>query len=246
MNILTYGKDERVELCAAMLGSLEREGRVMLLPVPTSRDGEHIAGCDIPLTEPLREMSADTTVIGYNIPEILRTGCAERFVDLAHDEAFLEENARLTAIGCVGYILSTSKKAPPDQRIGVAGYGRIGRELLRYLLFFGASVRVYTSRESVRRSLAAMGVESTLARYGEGADISGLDIFINTAPAPLLTEESCKAAKSSRIIELASGENIPKCAEVERLMSVPARVYPKSSARLYYECALRALGGGKG
>lgn len=244
MNILTYGVDERVELCAAMLGSHPSDSSIMLLPIPTSRDGEHISGTEIPLSEPLREMTEDMTVVGYDIPEILRTGCAERFLDLSRDEEFLEENARLTAEGCVGYILSTSKRVPSEQKIGIAGYGRIGRALLRYLLFFGANVRVYTSRECVRRSLAESGVESRLARYGERADISGLDIFINTAPSPLLSEEDCRAARGCRIIELASGDNIPSCASPERLMSVPARVYPKSAARAYFNAVVRAIGGG--
>ena len=244
MNILTYGVAERVELCAAKLGSLSSEASVMLLPFPTSRDGVHISGTQIPLSEPLREMTEDMTVVGYEIPEILRTGCAGRFIDLSRDEEFLEENARLTAEGCVGYILSTSKSAPRELKIGVAGYGRIGRALVRYLLFFGAEVRVYTSRESVRHLLAEAGVGSRLARYGEGADISGLDIFINTAPSPLLTEEDCRAARGCRVIELASGDNIPSCASPERLMSVPARVYPKSAASAYFSAVVRAMGGG--
>ena len=51
------------------------------------------------------------------------------------------------------------------------------------LLYLGARVRVFTSRESTRIDLCGYGVASVAS--SSDADLSCLDILINTAPAPI-------------------------------------------------------------
>ena len=159
------------------------------------------------------------------------------------DEEFLADNARLTAEGTLGYILTNSNKSPTDIKIGIVGYGRIGRYLVRMLLSMGASVRVYTSKNVTRVALGEYGVESEY--MAEEADvipsISGLDIIVNTAPKPLYKTFESGIPKGLSVIELASGDNFTGVGGVVRLPSLPDRLYPESSAELYFNGIKRHL-----
>lgn len=245
MKILTYGNDTRVSSCAAMLSRAElRAPSLMLLPIPVTKDKKHINGTDIELESLLSEMESGMIVAGYDIPRLLRRGSASEFCDVMSDERFLADNARLTAIGALGYILGTATRAPSDISFAVVGYGRIGRELVRLLLFFGAAVTVYTSKEKTRLALGELGIRSRLAAYGTGAgELSDIDILINTAPAPLLCDADVDKDRVPRLIELASGNNFPRGAKVERLMSLPGQMYPESAAVAYFASIMRMVGG---
>ena len=104
MKIENYGVGHR---CAAVLGHLlsfcERHPqlgaeRIVILPIPTSRDGVHISGTDRLVSEISAAVSARDAVCGYAIPKkdkemMLSRGA--RVYDAAEDEDFLRENARL-------------------------------------------------------------------------------------------------------------------------------------------------------
>lgn len=245
MRILTFGRDKRVDECAARLRGAELSlPSVMLLPIPVTRDGKHVSGTDISLSELLSKMERGMLVVGYGIPQKLYEGEAGGFVDVLHDEKFLLENARLTALGALGYLLSTTERAPMDLSFGVVGYGRIGRLLVQYLLFLGARVTVYSSKKATRLLLGELGIECRPANYGERAgELSDIDILINTAPAALVCGDDLLKNPRLRIIELASGENFPPEAAPERLMALPARMYPESAGRAYYDSVMRMIGG---
>ena len=71
---------------------------------------------------------------------------------------------------------------------------------------------------------------------------SGLDILINTAPAHILSEDYKESLGGVRIIELASGDNIPPGLNYERMAAIPARMYPKSAGYTVARAILRRLG----
>ena len=148
---------------------------------------------------------------GYNIPDALGDMLAERgahIYDAGLDEAFLVENAEVTARGALGRILCELPRDISEQKIALVGYGRIGQRLTRLLLFLGASVTVYTRREQTRLELAMSGVSAELLR--EECELSGFDMIINTAPARIMSEESARRlALDTRIFDLASGNNFP-------------------------------------
>ena len=87
------------------------------------------------------------------------------------------------------------------------GYGRIGKELVRLLLFAEGEVRVYTSSPSTCFSLCEFGIDSLcVPRFGgEMLDTSDLDYFINTAPRDL--SALLPKRPTSKLVELASGDN---------------------------------------
>ena len=147
----------RLLLCAEAEGRLPSSvKRTVLLPIPTTRDKIHLSGTDKLLGEIFSDVGKGDFVAGYGIEEAAKRSMRERgaiVYDALDDEDFLSENAEETAIGALGYILSSTDTAPRDTRFAIVGYGRIGSRLLRLLLFLGAHVKVYTGREKTCLSL---------------------------------------------------------------------------------------------
>ena len=242
MKIENYGVGER---CAEVMRRLlvsEARGeisksisRIILLPIPTSRDKVHITGTDKLLSEAVSGACQSDAVFGYGIPKSVRAEM-ERAGALVFDvlecEDFQRENAYITALGTIGYILTEIKEIPSSLSFGIVGYGRIGKELIRLLLFLGARVRVYTSKELTRIELGECGVETSLTDYRSKIDLDGIDVLINTAPTDLSSSFPLGAC-GVRIIELASGNNFGDT-EVTRLMSIPDKMYPKSAGAAYF------------
>ena len=170
---------ECVRLLESILGTLP--GRLILLPIPTTRDNIYINGTDLTLGSVVPLLTRDSTLVGYNIPRDLvykaeMVGAA--VYDAGRDERFLMENAIISARGAIGYLLTNFTRDVADMKIGIIGYGRIGRALLRYLICLGSSPILYTGRQEVAMELGSSGVDCRV--LGDGCDFSELDILINT------------------------------------------------------------------
>lgn len=254
MKIENYGVGERCAEAMRLLIECEQAdalptgiGRVVLLPIPTSRDGKHLTGSDVLLSEVTSDVGCGDLVVGYLIPktdaEYIRSRGAA-VCDVADDEQFLEENALITAIGTLGYLLSEYKSIPAQLRIGIVGWGRIGKALGRLLLFFGSKIRVYTSKELTRVALGGVGIESCDINYDHPTldDLSSLDVLINTAPRSL---SSCfsRGVIPDRVcvVELASGNNFEGVEGVIKLPSIPERSYPRSAGHAYFHAIQRFM-----
>ena len=237
MKISAFGDSGRVRECERCLLSCVGEplySHLLLLPIPTTRDGVYINGTDIPLTSLLDSARDGVLIAGYSIPDELRDALASRgadVLDASLSEDFLTVNADITARGAIGHVLSESVRDLPDMSIAVIGYGRIGSRLVRYLLFLGARVTVLSCRESVCRELASSGVP--VAQTGE-CSLTGFDLIINTAPAPVLCEaDIASLGEGVRVIDLASGRFLPSSPRVTKLASIPEAMYPVSAGRVY-------------
>lgn len=237
MIIRAFGDSGRQRECERRLSLIKdgRYGKIIVLPIPTSRDGVTVNGTGMSFSEVAREASEGTLVAGYNIPDTLGDMLAERgahIYDAGLDEAFLVENAEVTARGALGRILCELPRDISEQKIALVGYGRIGQRLTRLLLFLGASVTVYTRREETRLELSMSGVSAELLR--EECELSGFDMIINTAPARIMSEESARRlALDTRIFDLASGNNFPASEGIIKLGSVPDTMYPITAGRIY-------------
>ncbi len=244
MTVFTYDDSKRAGACRDFIlssGRISGHKMLTILPIPTTRDGLHLSGSDITLASLAIEAEPGEIYLGYGIPEFLQNSLIDSgalVVDVSRDEEFLLGNARLTALATLAYILSRGDLSIDGLSIGVVGYGRIGRELVRMLLPLGADVRVYSTREKTVMCLSSSGVSATLVR--EGDQIPSLDILVNTAPAKIFDENS-HAPPCMDILELASGCFF-EGERVIRLPSLPSRYYPISAGILYAEALFRALG----
>ena len=233
MIIHSYENGLRADACIEYirgLESLEEVETLILLPIPSTRDKCTITNTKVYINEVLDKIDGKTVITGYGLPKDFLSAARERdcaVLDLSCDEEFLLANAVLTAVCALGIILGTTKQAPSDMRVGIVGYGRIGKRLTDLFLYLGAFVRVFSSRQDTRVDLGACGVSSEISR--EDADLSGLDVLINTAPARIFDVYSIP--EELRIIDLASGDNFPGLSTVETYPSIPARMFPKSAGK---------------
>lgn len=243
MEIITFGGGQRIAECErVLLSKSDTCGRVVLLPIPTTRDNKYITGSSVQIDEVSAMVDSSTLVAGYNLPMKMLNAVSEmggRALDLATDEDFLIKNAELTARGTIGYILTHSKYDLSAMSVGVVGYGRIGIRLVRWLLLFGAELTVYTTRHEVALELCEMGISASV--IGEKSDFSRLNILINTAPARQIDENTLPP--ELEIIDLASGSIFQPSSRLIKLSSIPEAFYPLSAGRIYADAVLRAIGG---
>lgn len=232
MNVIIHGEDPRLATLARRMESAEGAAQkalnqyreIHLAPIPT----RHLPDALTP------EGKRGRLLITYGHPEGWEN-VAERCIDLESDESFLEENARLTALGTLGHILMHNTRALPDLSVGVVGYGRIGRRLVHYLCFLGARVSVYSSR-NVSLPRGARLIEVDWSHPPEGEAYATLDVLINTAPTPLLA-----SAVRPEVLDLASGAPIPPHVPHKKLASLPARLYHESAGLACYRAVMRNL-----
>ena len=246
MIIETYGTEERARYAAKRARTLGLP-HLVILPIPSTKDGRLIHGTDIPLSESLSCVEGGSVVVAYAPPDTylsLARDRGARVLDLSLDEDFLLENAELTAVGTLSYILKNATRAPREMKIGIIGYGRIGKALSRILLFLGCGVRIYTSKISTAISLAEDGIDSysTEGEESFSDSLSDIDILINTAPkdmSALFSGGRIPAGK--RVIELASGNNFAGVRGIEKLPALPERAFPESAGESIFRAIRRFI-----
>ncbi len=227
---------------------------VKLLPIPSTRDGVFVTGTDIELSSLVPVARKGDFFAGYGLPEHFTAMLREReiaYFDALYDESFTLENANLTAIGALSYLLSELDRAPVDLSFGVIGYGRIGRALARILLFLGADVRVFSSKKEKRLELGALGIKCSEIEedYFDFEQLSEIDVLVNTAPTCLSYLFPDKHTGKLKVIDLASGDSFPGIFGIEYLPSLPARMFGESAGLAYgraIERHLTKLTGGEG
>lgn len=244
MTIHTYGSDRRMAECARLLRAacpIETDiTRILLLPIPTTNNGSTVRESDEPLTAVTEAVTADTLTVGYALPPpFFET--EGRVLDLSRDEDFLVGNADLTARGMLGILLTEGNLSSSD-RIGIIGFGRIGKALLRLLLPLGVRVRVYTGKEATRLRLGTLGISTGESRTDGGVwNFSGITQLINTAP----TDERIESERplcDLLVYDLASGgPHFAEHAGVRMLPGLPGKLFAKEAGRLCFDAVMRTL-----
>ena len=247
MKIRNFGAGGRALECERILDSrlaCITDGELILLPIPTTRDNKYITKTAFTIEDICAMIDTKTKIAGYGIPRRLLSAASENgamVFDAGLDEEFLLQNAELTARGAIGHILTHLDRDLGDTTVGVVGYGRIGKSLVKWLLRYGAHTVLYTGRREVMIDMGEMGVSARLV--GENADFSDIDILINTAPARQVDESRLNV--KTEVIDLASGKVFENSPNLTKLSSIPDAFYPLTAGRLYAEAILRGLWGEK-
>lgn len=190
-------------------------------------------------------------IVGYGVPQAFFEFEGVRVLDLEADEAFLRRNARLTALGTVGVLLTEHTRALPELCVGVIGYGRIGRELVDILSYLGCRLVVFSANPKTKEELDAQWISTVLIRWDEEEDknvndylqrdasCEKIDIILNTSPSKF--SKKFFDGYEGTVYDLASGEPIPKEVRCTRLPSLPMRMYAQSAGHAVYESVRLSL-----
>ena len=243
MTVDIIGGGKREAVCADIIKKKGKSigfSKIVIFPIPSSRDKRTVTGTDIELSGLISEDMRGTLYIGFDFPIAFVSSLKERggaVADVVSSEYFTNENARLTAECTLLHIMKEGEVSVKGMKIAIVGYGRIGKRLLEILLFFGASPKVLTRSESTRMELIFSGVDAGLVA---DAELSDFDLIVNTAPSSLFSARQSDTARCE-VLELAPGENLPYMKKVTRLPSLPAKALPVSGGRIYAESALEVL-----
>lgn len=154
--------------------------RVVVCPVPISKDGIYLAGTareaspsgngqasadssqvpGISLAALLEELTPGQFLVGGALPKAFREACHRKQIstaDLLEEEAFLSANAALTAEGLLGVLLSDTPFSLTGQKVLLLGYGRCGQETARLLSAFSAKLWVLEREEAALARARAQG-----------------------------------------------------------------------------------------
>ena len=241
----------------------------VILPIPASRDGDalnapYYQGKDprkISLTEmllPALVALAPGAEILCGMPSDPLRAAAENagitLYDYGAEEAFVQENAALTAEGLIP-MLEQRLGAPLDDATGiavVAGYGRVGKAVADRLAFCGVKVTVLcrsaAAMQEVRdKGYAPLSFEELYGKSGPQR-LAGPRLLLNTIPAPVFDAASLRCFRGL-YVELASvpggrtddaAEEMPPASFLP-LPGIPGKVLPEKAGFAMGRAVLRRL-----
>lgn len=174
-------------------------------------------------------------VIGGGLPVL-----GQRSFDYMKNEAFLYENARITAEGAVMLLGAATDRTLYGADIGILGMGRIAECLCMMLRGIGAKVTVYARRPEVLCRARAMGADAVCFAQKPPLQIVGHDFICNTVPHLLLDAELLSHAKKDAVlVELASAPGGFDCVSAEQFglrmihgQGLPGRYAPCAAGEL--------------
>ena len=212
--ITTYGLCSRPQIAHICTTYQEavKDARILLLPLPLSRDHMQITGTDVSFSTFLSCLQAKTDIFcglaDHNISDqAKKLGC--NVIDYARDEVFMLRNALPTAEGAVAIAMSALRRTLSGSRALVVGYGRIGKLLADLLRNMGASVTV-AARKKTDIALAGMHGCQTIQICQENNQsklsfTNQYHVIFNTVPVRLIEQNLLRTLKSDTVlIDLAS------------------------------------------
>lgn len=184
-------------------------------------------------------------VIGGGVPQM-----GERCFNYMTDEAFLYENARITAEGALMLLGNALQGTVYGCDVGVIGMGRIAECLCRMLIPLGARVSVYARRPEALARARAMGAKPVCFTQKLPRDVLAHAVLLNTVPHCLFDEELlANKTQESLYVELASspGGIAPICAACFSNMidggGIPGKYAPRTAGELIADYTIAVIKG---
>lgn len=174
MQIAIIGADERTPalkrcLTESGIGIIEiteqnirrlMQSQIIVLPLRALEEDGRIRGSRVKIGMVLSYAAERSVIYGGCFPEVLTrrpSGRRIRLVDYMEDEVFRNENAGLTAEGCLLEAMTKSRCCVKGRNCLVAGFGYCGRAMAKLLLSLEAEVTVYDIKEDCQRVAMEMG-----------------------------------------------------------------------------------------
>ncbi len=175
----------------------------------------------------------------------------ERCFDYMKDEAFLYENARITAEGAIMLLGAELAGTLYGADIAIVGMGRIAECMCRMLCALGVRTTVYARRPEALARARALGA-ATICFTGTLKDlIARHDAVCNTVPHVLLHEGLLsELGQDVLLLELASAPGGFDMAAVERYglhyvngQGLPGKYAPRAAGELIANYTVKVLKG---
>lgn len=229
--------------------------RIVILPVPSSRDGVRVSGCELFVADMFSAMQAESVVFCAIADSNIKTIAKEHNIvlrDYFDNEVFQINNAIPTAEGAVEIAMHEMSITLHGAHALVCGYGRIGKALASILKGLGTHVTVSARRSEDIAYITASGYDAV--RY-DGAELGkkmcSFDVVFNTVPAKLIDKSLInRIDKRCLLIDLASGAggvdfNAAESCGIKAIhaLSLPGKVAPETAGNIICDTILDMLFG---
>lgn len=230
----------------AELTSWDGEADAAALPWPRALSDGRVAGTDIALSGLAKRLSGCGAVV-CSAADARALGLQGAVIDPTEDEAFLEQNAKLTAEGALQAMLC-ARGALIGRTALITGFGRIGRAMTRRLCALEMFVIVCARHEGQMRAAHEMGAHP-VPLDGLSAACAQADVIVNTVPARIFSAQALEGMKRGvRFLELASAPYgaDPQAAQdagvsMEIMAGIPGKYAPQEAGEALFGAIHRAM-----
>lgn len=208
---------------------------IVILPVPTTRDGETVfaplTNRIIPLSE-IKEQTNDQLILccNYNFQN-------RQCVDYNTLDSYALLNAVPTAEGAIKIAIENTDFTLWQSNILVIGYGRVGKILADRLKKLGANVTVSARKPKDFAELEALGFNYINTEKIPNLYL-GYDIIFNTVDTPVLSNQTLKNLPCSLLVDLSSKGGFDLTfaqtlgINAQKAPALPGKTAPKTAGKI--------------
>ncbi|MBR2387287.1 MAG: hypothetical protein IKB02_00820 [Clostridia bacterium] len=239
-----------------------KDASVIILPFPVSADGAHINAPldkdgelgETKLLSVLRLSEPGALIIGGKLPEHFASMARDKghsVHDLLAVESLEIKNAYITAEAALSVAMNTLSHTISGASIGIAGFGRISKQLSRLFSALGAKVTVAARKDSDLAFAETLGYKTVKIEGEHWSEplTCGYDMIFNTVPHMIFNKEFLeKVDKSTVLVELASVPGGFDLAAVHELSSniswapsLPGKYAPESAGELIADSIIKII-----
>ena len=186
---------------------------IIILPLPITRDGVLV---NTPLSNERYYLS---DIIKYK-PALILGGIIKgdlketlkkngiKYYDYYDSEYLTVKNAVLTAEAALSIAINETDKSIYDSNSVVIGYGRIGKQLAKYLKALGSKVTATSRSEGTLATIESDGIIPLLTENCQNACYNA-DYVFNTVPYPIFDDDFFeKCSEEMMFLDLATDSKI--------------------------------------
>ena len=228
--------------------------KVMILPVPVTRDGEFINGRTLLTVTSIIECSGEfDMVFGGGIAKYMPDPAEKNpyIFDFLADAEVASRNAVATAEGAVCDAEEVSDINIDGSVCLITGFGKCAKVLAKRLSAWGADVIIMARRPKQRNDAALCGYKvmsfEDIPIYRE--ILSDVDFCFNTVPAQVVCEDILSLFnRDAVVIDIASmpgGVDLEYCKEhgipYKHSLGIPGKLSPKTSGMILADAVIEAV-----